>query len=35
MLRYAPVVASGIQAFSDQAGLTNQADYSLADTVSN
>lgn len=34
-LRYAPVVASGLQAFSDQAGWTNKADTTLADTVSN
>lgn len=34
-LRYAPILASGLQAFSDQAGWTNKADSTLADTVSN
>lgn len=34
-LRYAPVLASGLQAFSDQAGWNNKTDTTLADTVSN
>lgn len=35
VLRYAPVVASGLQTFSDQAGWTNKTDTTLADTISN
>lgn len=34
-LRYAPVLASGLQAFTDQAGWTNKTDTTLADTISN
>ena len=33
-LRYAPVIASGLQTFTDQAGWTNKADTTLADTIS-
>lgn len=34
-LRYAPVVASGIQAFTDMAGLTNKPNYDLANSIAN